>query len=68
MLTNFDKIKIADKLMLIFEAIIKAAFVETNYAFSKSGHGDAEVGHKRHDSAEEKPHRKKLNLILLIEG
>ena len=46
--------------MTMFEEGINAlTFVGNNYAFSKSGCGDAEAEHKRHDSAEEKLHKAK---------
>ena len=67
-LTNFDKLKIVDRLMIIFGASIQAAFVGTKYTFSRSGSGHSEAGHKWHDLAEEKPQRKNLNLISLIKG
>ena len=47
-------------LMTMFEEGINAlTLVGNNYAFSKSGCGDAEAEHKRHDSAEEKFHKAK---------
>ena len=43
--------------MIIFGASIQAAFVGTNYMFSKSTRGHSEAGHKWHDLAVEKPQR-----------
>lgn len=43
--------------MIIFGVNIQAAFVGTNYTFSKSGRGHSETGHKWHDLAVEKPQR-----------
>ena len=39
---------------LLGAGINTLAFVETNYAFSKSGRGDAETERKRYDLAKEK--------------
>ena len=55
LVTIFGKIKIEGILTRISGTRINTlGFVGTNYAFSKSGRGDAEVERKHHDLGEEK--------------
>ena len=62
MVTIFDKIKIEGILTRIFGTRINTlGFVGTNYAFSKSGPGDAEGEHKHHDLGKENFRKQEIN-------